>query len=88
MLFRSLERLESLRQEGNFHMLLNELPHGWLQRRILSCNYAVLRNIIQQRHAHKLREWEVFITAVLTGVQWPELLAGAHWPDMVLKKEG
>ena len=84
----TLERLESLRQEGNFHMLLNELPHGWLQRRILSCNYAVLRNIIQQRHAHKLREWEVFITAVLTGVQWPELLAGAHWPDMVLKKEG
>ena len=84
----TLERLESLRQAGNFHMLLNELPHGWLQRRILSCNYAVLRNIIQQRHAHKLREWEVFITAVLTGVQWPELLAGAHWPDMVLKKEG
>ena len=84
----TLERLESLRQAGNFHMLLNELPHGWLQRRILSCNYAVLRNIIQQRHAHKLREWEVFITAVLTGVQWPEFLAGAHWPDMVLKKEG
>lgn len=84
----TLERLESLRQDGNFHMLLNELPHGWLQRRILSCNYAVLRNIIQQRRGHKLREWEVFITAVLTGVQWPELLAGAHWPDMVLKKEG
>ena len=84
----TLERLESLRQDGDFHMLLNELPHGWLPRRILSCNYAVLRNIIQQRHAHKLREWEVFITAVLTGVQWPELLAGAHWPDMVLKKEG
>ena len=83
----TLERLESLRQDGDFHMLLNELPHGWLQRRILSCNYAVLRNIIQQRRAHKLREWEVFITAVLTGVQWPELLAGAHWPDMVLKKE-
>lgn len=84
----TLERLESLRQAGDFHALLNELPHGWLQRRILSCNYAVLRNIIQQRHAHKLREWEVFITAVLTGVQLPELLAGAHWPDMVLKKEG
>ena len=72
----TLERLESLRQEGNFRALLNELPHGWLQRRILSCNYAVLRNIIQQRRAHKLREWEVFIDAVLCGVQWPELLVG------------
>ena len=72
----TLERLESLRQDGNFHMLLNELPHGWLQRRILSCNYAVLRNIIQQRRAHKLREWEVFIDAVLTCVRWPELLVG------------
>ena len=72
----TLERLESLRQAGDFRALLNELPHGWLQRRILSCNYAVLRNIIQQRRAHKLREWEVFIDAVLTGVRWPELLVG------------
>ena len=72
----TLERLESLRQAGDFRALLNELPHGWLQRRILSCNYAVLRNIIQQRRAHKLREWEVFIDAVLTCVRWPELLVG------------
>lgn len=72
----TLERLESLRQAGDFSALLNELPHGWLQRRILSCNYAVLRNIIQQRRAHKLREWEVFIDAVLCGVRWPELLVG------------
>lgn len=71
-----LERLESLRQAGNFHMLLNELPHGWLQRRILSCNYAVLRNIIQQRMGHKLMEWAVFINAVMEGVRWPELLVG------------
>ena len=72
----TLERLESLRQEGNFHMLLNELPHGWLQRRILSCNYAVLRSIIQQRMGHKLMEWAVFINAVMEGVRWPELLVG------------
>lgn len=72
----TLERLESLRQAGNFHILLNELPHGWLQRRILSCNYAVLRNIIQQRMGHKLMEWAVFINAVMEGVQWPELLVG------------
>lgn len=72
----TLERLESLRQAGDFRALLNELPHGWLQRRILSCNYAVLRNIIQQRHAHKLREWAVFINAVMGGVRYPELLVG------------
>lgn len=72
----TLERLESLRQAGSFHILLNELPHGWLQRRILSCNYAVLRNIIQQRMGHKLLEWAVFINAVMEGVQWPELLVG------------
>lgn len=72
----TLERLEALRQAGDFRALLNELPHGWMQRRILSCNYAVLRNIIQQRRAHKLREWEIFTNAVLCGVQWPELLVG------------
>ena len=72
----TLERLESLRRAGDFHTLLNELPHGWLQRRIMSCNYAVLRNIIQQRRGHKLREWEVFIDAVVGGVRYPELLVG------------
>ena len=61
----TLAYLEGLRQAGDFLRLLNELPHGWLQRRILSCSAATLRNIIEQRRGHKLPEWGVFIDAVM-----------------------
>ena len=57
--------LESQRKAKNFSGLLNALPHGWLQRRILSCSAATLRNIIEQRRGHKLPEWGVFIDAVV-----------------------
>lgn len=57
--------LESQRKAKNFSGLLNALPHGWLQRRILSCSAATLRNIIEQRRGHKLPEWGVFIDSVV-----------------------
>ena len=43
-----------------FETLKNELPEGFLQRRIVCTNYKVLRNMIFQRKNHKLKEWKQF----------------------------
>lgn len=54
--------------------IIKTLPQSYLQRRILTCNYATLRNIIAQRTGHRLSEWAVFIDAVKSQVKHPELL--------------
>jgi len=73
-----LKILESLRTEKRFRELINMLPMGWLQRRIVTANYAVLQNIYNQRKNHKLIEWHTFIDAVLKG---------ASHPNFICKKE-
>ena len=40
--------------------LIRWLPNGWLQKRTITLNYAVLRNIYFQREHHKLSEWHSF----------------------------
>ena len=50
------------------------LPEGFLQRRVVSMNYEVLRNIIKQRTGHRLQMWQVFIDSVMKGVAHPALL--------------
>lgn len=70
----TLKHLEGLRQSGDFELLVNELPCGWLQRRILSCNYAVLQNIYNQRRHHKLKEWHIFCDEILSQVLHPEFI--------------
>lgn len=66
--------LEDLRQDGNFDKLNACLPQSWLQRRIWTGNYAVLKNIILQRDNHKLPEWKFFLDAVFPALGHPELL--------------
>ena len=70
----TIKHLEGLRQCGQFEALVNELPCGWLQRRILSCNYAVLQNIYNQRRHHKLKEWRIFCAEILSQVLHPEFI--------------
>ena len=60
--------LEQLRQkylETNdiryWKELIRWLPESWLQTRMWSANYSVLRNIIHWRKGHKLSEWSQFI---------------------------
>jgi hypothetical protein len=48
------------RDKMYFERLKNELPEGFLQRRIVCLNYKAIRNIILQRKNHKLKEWEYF----------------------------
>lgn len=44
----------------NFFVVKNNLPEGFLQRRVLFTNYKTLIGIIRQRSRHKLKEWELF----------------------------
>lgn len=66
--------LEDLRQDGDFVKLNAWLPQSWLQRRIWTGNYAVMKNIILQRENHKLPEWKFFFDALLPALGHPELL--------------
>lgn len=70
----TLGRLNELRAGGYFDQLKVELPEGFIQTREVVTNYNALRNIIKQRMHHRLCEWRVFIDAIKTGVQHPELL--------------
>lgn len=40
--------------------LIRWLPEGWLQKRTVTLNYAVLRDIYHWRKNHKLTEWHSF----------------------------
>lgn len=53
-----LSFLEDLRLKMDLTMLKNCMPEGFLQRRIISTNYKVIRHIIQQRETHRLRQWK------------------------------
>lgn len=70
--------LENLRQDGDFGKLNACLPQSWLQRRIWTGNYAVLKNIILQRENHKLPEWKFFFDALFPVLGHPELLPVRH----------
>lgn len=50
------------------------LTENFLQRRVVSLNYKVMRNIIQQRYNHRLPHWKMFIDCVLEQVEQPKLL--------------
>ena len=92
--------LEDLRQDGDFVKLNAWLPQSWLQRRIWTGNYAVLKNIVSQRENHKLPEWKFFLDALLPALGHPELLpvkypfsrddttAKASADDETLSREG
>lgn len=58
----------------DFIHLKNELPEGFLQRRIVCLNYKVLRHILRQRKKHKLDEWKYFIKEVYENCAYPKYL--------------
>jgi len=52
----------------------NELPEGFLQRRIWVVNYKCLRNVLLQRTTHRLEQWKYFCAYIRGHVEHPELL--------------
>ena len=69
-----IDLLNVSREARDFHTLIRMLPQSYVQRRIWSANYAVLRNIFIQRAGHPLSEWRKFIDTVSHLVMYPEFL--------------
>ena len=65
---------EWLKTKPDIEEVANELPDGFLQRRVVKTNYKTLRNIIYQRNGHRLKSWRVFVDAIYNQVAYPELL--------------
>lgn len=61
--------------------LKNILPEGFLQRRIVNCNYKVIRHIIKQRRKHKVPQWPQFCDYMLRNLRYAEYLGFSHVED-------
>lgn len=71
----TLERLNLLRTFHDMDGLKNELPEGFLQRRIVCVNYKSLRNIVAQRMFHRQLAWRQFCEFVMVEVEHREFFA-------------
>lgn len=69
-----LKHLNAIRTQCSVAEFKAMLPDGYKQRRVVTTNYKTLRNIIQQRHDHRLPQWEQFCRAVLAQLDHPEML--------------
>lgn len=72
----NINRFNIIKQMDNVDIqeLKAFVPEAYLQRRLVTMNYEVLRTIIKQRSNHRLPEWSTFIDAVKDQVEHPELL--------------
>jgi hypothetical protein len=57
------------------------LPEGWMQRRIKSFSYQVLRSIYYYRTKHRLPEWQTISSSIKTVKFFEELLLGMPVQD-------
>ena len=76
-----LQHLQDLQRDyaetphyGKWRELVGTLPQSFLQRRIITTNYAQLQNIVDQRWDHKLIEWHKFVDALYLGLQYRDLI--------------
>lgn len=57
---RSIAEYNTNPSEELFTEIISNLPDAFLQTRLVNINAKSLRNVYQQRHAHKLKEWREF----------------------------
>lgn len=69
-----LNHLNILIKIKDFKTLNNDLPSGFLQRRMICTNYKTLRSIYQQRKKHKLEQWKTFCKVLEESLNKPEWL--------------
>lgn len=69
-----LQETDETAKKVKWYCIIALLPESYLQRRIVSLNYAVLQNIIQHRKNHKLDEWKHFCEVILNSCQATSLL--------------
>lgn len=70
----TIQRLNALIGYKAFKHVKNELPEGFLQRRIVCLNYKVLSHIYNQRKSHKLKQWQFFFKSILEQVEYPHFV--------------
>lgn len=70
---------DSEKKKALWRQIIQYLPESYLQRRIVSLNYEVLRCIFRQRAGHKLGEWKQFIDRVFAKVRYPGFLADVYY---------
>ena len=63
-----LDEKDPERKERLFFMLKNDLPEGFLQRRIVCLNLKALQNMYMQRKTHRLPEWHKFFEDIIAGI--------------------
>lgn len=63
---KSIKKYNEEPSEELFMEIITNLPDGFLQTRLVNINAKALRNIYQQRHAHKLQEWRDFCKFIKT----------------------
>lgn len=78
--FFNLRQFNICRDGMSVQQLKINLPESYLQRRVVSLNYAVLREMIRQRSTHRLPEWKVFIDALYSQCEHVELLPNRDKP--------
>lgn len=83
MLLAMLDHLRLLQEEYAetqdpkiWRELISFLPQSYLQRRIVTTNYAQLQNIVAQRLNHKLVEWRTFINHLHNNLKYYYLIFG------------
>ena len=54
--------------------LKENLPEGYLQRRLVTMNYDNIRNIVKQRDSHRYKRWGEFIVQLVCQLQYPDYL--------------
>jgi hypothetical protein len=74
----TLARLNERIAALDFAAMKNELPEGFLQRRIVCTNYKALRHMFRQRRDHRLPEWREFCAWLVTELQHPVFLMGEN----------
>ena len=67
-----IQQWETLR--ASITKLKENLPEGYLQRRLVTMNYENVRNIVQQRTGHRYQRWGEFIKQLLDQIEHPDYL--------------
>lgn len=62
------------KSKSDITILKENLPEGFLQRRMVCTNYKTLQNIVRQREGHRYERWGYFIDAVLIQCKHPEFI--------------
>ena len=55
-----MDKLEYAREDKDLDYIMANLPHSFMQKKVITLNYQQLRTILKQRKNHKLYEWNLF----------------------------